>query len=329
MNYVRLGSSGLKVSRLGLGCMSYGDPARGNHAWTLPEEASRASIKAALDAGINFLDTANAYSDGTSEEIVGRALRDFAKRDEIVLATKCFHSWRDRPNTGGLSRKAIFAAAEDSLRRLGTDYIDLYQTHRWDPETPIEETLEALNDLVKAGKVRYVGVSSMRAWQFAKAVYLARAKGWAPIVSSQPQYSLLYREEERETLRLCAAEGIGVLPWSPLARGRLARPWGEAGTGRSAPGADVYGAKLFAKTEEADKAVVDQVEAIAKRRGVPMSQVALAWTLHNPVVTAPLIGVTKPGHLEDALAALELKLTPEETAALEAPYTPREVTLFD
>ena len=327
MNYVRLGSTGLKVSRICLGCMTYGVPERGNHTWTLPEEQSRPFIKRALDLGINFFDTANAYSDGTSEEIVGRALRDHARRDELVLATKGHHAWRDAPNTGGLSRKALFTAVDDSLRRLGTDYIDLYQTHRWDYHTPIAETLEALHDIVKSGKVRYIGASSMYAWQFAKALHLAKENGWTRFVSMQPHYNLLYREEEREMLGLCQDEGIGVIPWSPLARGKLARPWSDdAGTARS--GSDLYARTLYDKTAEADRRIVDRVAEVAAAKGIPQSQVALAWILGKPVVTAPIIGASKPHHLDDAVAALSVTLTPEEIAALEAPYIPHAVAGF-
>jgi aryl-alcohol dehydrogenase-like predicted oxidoreductase len=327
MNYVRLGNSGLKVSRLCLGCMSYGVPERGAHPWTLPEEQSRPFLKRALELGINFFDTANVYSDGTSEEIVGRALRDYAKRDEIVIATKAYNPWRDRPNTGGLSRKAIFAAIDDSLRRLGTDYVDLYQTHRWDYETPIEETLEALHDLVKSGKVRYLGASSMHAWQFAKALYLADRRGWARFVSMQPHYNLLYREEEREMLKLCLAEGVGVIPWSPLARGRLARAWSdEPASARAAT--DAYGKTLYTKTAEADRAVVEAVGAVAARRSVPPAQIALAWMLSRPAITSPIVGATKPHHLDDAVAALSLTLTPEEIVEVEAPYVPHGVAGF-
>jgi aryl-alcohol dehydrogenase-like predicted oxidoreductase len=308
--------------------MTYGVPERGPHPWTLPEDQSRPFIRQALELGINFFDTANGYSDGTSEEIVGRALKDFAKRDEIVLATKCFLPWRDKPNTGGLSRKAIFAAVDDSLRRLGMDYIDLYQIHRWDPETPIAETLEALHELVKSGKVRYLGASSMHAWQFAQALYLADAHDWARFVSMQPHYNLLYREEEREMLGLCRAEGIGVIPWSPLARGRLTRPWtNDPATARART--DEFGKTLYARTEAADRAVVGRLAEVAARRGLPLAQVALAWLLHKPVVTAPIIGASKPGHLEDAVAALSVSLTAEEVAALEEPYVPHPIAGFN
>ncbi len=327
MNYIPLGPTGLKVSRLCLGCMTYGVPERGPHPWTLDEEKSRPFFQRALELGINFFDTANAYSDGTSEEITGRALRDFAKRDEIVLATKCFIPWRDRPNTGGLSRKAIFTAVEDSLRRLGTDYIDLYQIHRWDYSTPITETLEALHDVVKSGKVRYLGASSMHAWQFAKALFLSEAHGWTKFISMQPHYNLIYREEEREMLGLCKSEGIGVLPWSPLARGKLARPWDDQSTSRAS--SDVYGESLYAKTQEADRAVVDRVTEIATHRRVSQSQVALAWVLHQPGITSPIIGASKPYHLEDAVGALSLSLSAEEIAFLEAPYVPHPIAGFE
>lgn len=324
MNYVRLGSSGLKVSRLCLGCMTYGVPERGTHLWTLDEEKSRPFIRRALEVGINFFDTANGYSDGTSEEIVGRALRDFAKRDEVVLATKAYLPWRDRPNTGGLSRKALFTAVEDSLRRLGTDYIDLYQIHRWDYETPIEETLEALHEIVKSGRVRYLGASSMFAWQFARALCLAQAHGWTRFISMQPHYNLIYREEEREMFGLCKAEGIGVIPWSPLARGKLARPWEDKPVTARA-GTDEYAKKLYARTEEADRVVVNRLTQIAAERGLPPAQIALAWVLHNPVVTSPIVGASKPQHLEDAVQALSVTLSPAEIAALEESYIPHPV----
>ncbi len=328
MQYLNLGATGLKVSRLALGCMTYGVPERGSHPWSLNEEESRPFIQRALDLGINFFDTANSYSDGTSEEIVGRALRDFAKRDEIVLATKVFFPWRDRPNTGGLSRKAIFSAIDDSLRRLGTDYVDLYQIHRWDYETPIEETLEALHDVVKAGKARYLGASSMFAWQFAQALHISRQNGWARFVSMQPHYNLLYREEEREMLPLCAAEKIAVIPWSPLARGKLTRPWKEeASTDREKT--DAYGRMLYAKTRQADALVVERVNEVAEGRGLPPAQVALAWLFHQPAITAPIIGASKLSHLDDAIAALDVSLVPEEIAALEAPYIPHAVAGFE
>lgn len=324
MEYTRLGSTGLTVSRLALGCMSYGIPDRGEHPWTLDEAASRPFIQQAIELGFNFFDTSNSYSDGTSEEIVGRALKDFATRDEIVIATKAYYPWRKRPNTGGLSRKALLAAVDDSLRRLGTDYIDLYQIHRWDYETPIEETLQALHDIVKSGKVRYLGASSMFAWQFAKALYLADANGWTRFVSMQPQYNLLYREEEREMFGLCQAEGIGVIPWSPLARGKLARPWDDQSTTARA-GSDLVTRKLFGKTSNADQPIVESVTDLAKMRGIPQSQIALAWVLHQPAVTAPIVGATKPGHLEDAVSALSVSLTPDEIGLLEQHYVPRAV----
>jgi aryl-alcohol dehydrogenase-like predicted oxidoreductase len=322
MDYVRLGKTGLKVSRICLGCMTYGVPERGTHLWTLDEEASRPLIKQALELGINFIDTANTYSDGTSEEIVGRALRDFAKREEIVLATKVYFEMRPGPNGGGLSRKAIFNEIDASLKRLGTDYVDLYQIHRWDYDTPIEETLEALHDIVRMGKARYIGASSMFAWQFAKSLYVADAHGWTRFASMQNHLNLLYREEEREMLPFCAAEGIGVIPWSPMARGHLTHDWSET-TRRSET--DKYLRTLYSKTEDADRKVVEQVAAIAKARGVSRAQVALAWVLSKPVVTAPIIGANKPHHLTDAVAALSLKLSAEEIAALEEPYVPHPI----
>jgi aryl-alcohol dehydrogenase-like predicted oxidoreductase len=305
--------------------MTFGVPERGAHPWTLDEERSRPIIRRAFELGFNFLDTANTYSDGTSEEIVGRAVREFARRDEVVIATKVFYPMRKGPNGGGLSRKAILAAIDDSLRRLGMDYVDLYQIHRWDYSTPIEETLEALHDLVKIGKVRYIGASSMHAWQFCKALHLAHRHGWSRFVTMQNHYNLLYREEEREMLALCADEGIGVLPWSPLARGRLTRPWDEA-TERART--DEFGKKLYAATADADRRVVERVAQVAARRGVPRAVIALAWLLKNPVVTAPIVGASKLQHLEDAVAALSLTLTTEEIAELEAPYVPHPVLGF-
>jgi 1-deoxyxylulose-5-phosphate synthase len=325
MDYVKLGRSGLEVSRLCLGCMTYGTPDHGNHPWTLDEEQSRPFIKRALELGITFFDTANVYSDGTSEEIVGRALKDFARREEVVIATKVHGRMRPGPNGAGLSRLAIMTEIDNSLRRLGTDYVDLYQIHRWDYSTPVEETLEALHDVVKAGKARYIGASSMYAWQFVKALYTSDLNGWTRFVSMQNYYNLLYREEEREMLRLCQAEGIGVIPWSPLARGRLTRDWNES-SARSET--DEFGKTLYAKTAEADRKVVERVAEIAGRRGVPRAQVALAWLLHKPVVTAPIVGASKPQHLEDAVAALSLKLTPEEITELEEPYVPHAVAGF-
>lgn len=326
MKFSRLGRSGLVVSRIGLGCMSFGVPDRGQHPWTLPEEASRTLVRQAVEAGINFFDTANIYSDGTSEEIVGRALRDFARRDEIVVATKVRFANRRGPNLGGLSRKAIFEQIDASLQRLGMDHVDLYQIHRWDEATPIEETMEALHDTVKAGKVRYLGASSMRAWQFAKAQQLADRHGWTRFVGMQPELSLLYREEEREMLPLCLDQGVGVVPWSPLARGRLARPWG-AHTPRIA--SDAYGRTLFQHTEDNDREVVDALQALATARGLPMAQLALAWLLARPGVTAPIVGVTRARQLDDAMAALDLALSADDAAALEAPYRPHPVVGLD
>ncbi|MFD8913241.1 aldo/keto reductase [Streptomyces sp. NPDC059575] len=320
MRYVKLGSTGLDVSRICLGCMTYGEPDRGVHEWTLDEEAARPLIRQALEAGINFFDTANVYSDGTSEEIVGQALRDYGHRDEIVLATKVHGRMRPGPNGGGLSRKAIMSEIDHSLGRLGTDYVDLYQIHRYDHETPVEETMEALHDLVKAGKVRYLGASSMYAWEFAKAQYTAELNGWTRFVSMQNHYNLLYREEEREMLPLCADQGVGVLPWSPLARGRLTRDWGTV-TGRSA--GDDFGSRLYL---ESDREIVEAVTRVAGARGVPRAQVALAWLLRQDTVAAPIVGVSRPGHLEDAVAAVRLELTDEETEELERPYTPRAVS---
>ncbi|MES2706208.1 MAG: aldo/keto reductase [Verrucomicrobiota bacterium] len=328
MDYIRFGNTGLKVSRLCLGCMTYGEPTRGPHPWTLDERASRPFIRQAVEAGINFFDTANYYSDGSSEEIVGRALKDFGRREELVIATKVFYSASQAPNAGGLSRKAIFTEIDHSLRRLGTDYVDLYQIHRWDCDTPIEETLEALHDLVKSGKVRYIGASSMHAWQFAKSLYLAEKHGWTRFVSMQPHYNLLYREEEREMLGLCQAEGIAVIPWSPLARGRLARPWREDAASERAK-SDEYGKILYtSRTEEADHAVVNRVQELAAARGLPASQIALAWLLHKPAVTAPIIGASKPRHLDDAMAALGVKLSPGEITSLEELYVPHPVAGF-
>jgi aryl-alcohol dehydrogenase-like predicted oxidoreductase len=327
VDYVNLGKSGLKVSRLCLGCMSFGVPERGAHRWTLDEQQSRPFFQRALELGMNFFDTSNSYSDDTSEEITGRALRDFARREEVGLATKVYFPMRKDPNARGLSRKAIVTEVDASLRRLGTDYIDLYQIHRWDYATPVEETLEALHDVVKAGKARYLGASSMFAWQFCKALYLADRHGWTRFVSMQDHYNLLYREEEREMLGLCQAEGVGVLPWSPLARGRLARPWeDQAGTRRAAT--DEFSKTLYRGFEAADRKVVERVGEVATSRGVPRAQVALAWLLHKPVVTSPIVGATKLQHLEDAIAALSVKLSAEEIAALEAPYVPHPVAGF-
>jgi aryl-alcohol dehydrogenase-like predicted oxidoreductase len=324
MHYVKLGRTGLEVSRICLGCMSYGEATRGGHPWALDEESSRPFYVQALDAGINFFDTANVYSGGTSEEFLGRALRDLGvNRDEVVIATKVSGPMRKGPNSVGLSRKAILAEVDHSLRRLDTDFIDLYQIHRLDRRTPMEETLEALDDVVRAGKVRYLGASSMWAWEFAKMLHLADTHGWTRFVSMQDYYNLLYREEERDMLPLCRDEGIGVIPWSPLARGRLARPWDET-THRSEN--DAFAASLY--TETADRAVVERVADVARERGVPMAQVATAWMLSKPGVTAPIIGATKPEHLDDAVAAVELTLSDDEIARLEEPYTPHPVAGF-
>jgi aryl-alcohol dehydrogenase-like predicted oxidoreductase len=325
MDYIKLGRTGLEVSPLCLGCMSFGDPARGLHDWTLGEEESRAIIRQAIEAGINFFDTANTYSDGNSEEITGRALGDFARRDEVVIATKVFSRMRPGANGGGLSRKAILTEIDNSLRRLGTDYIDLYQIHRFDPTTPIEETLEALNDVVRAGKARYIGASSMHAWRFAAMLNCSRANGWARFVSMQNFVNLLYREEEREMLPLCAAEGVGVIPWSPLARGRLTRDWDET-TARSST--DSFIGRLFERTAEADRRIVERVAEIAAARDVTRAQVALAWFRTRPVVTAPIVGVTRASQLDDAIASLSLDLTGDEVSRLEALYVPHAVMGF-
>jgi aryl-alcohol dehydrogenase-like predicted oxidoreductase len=307
--------------------MSFGVPNRGAHAWTLDEERSRPYIRRALEVGINFFDTSNSYSDGTSEEILGRAIRDFAERDEVLIATKLFYPQRKDPNGRGLSRKAVMTAIDASLLRLGMDHVDLYQIHRWDHETPIEETLEALHEVVKAGKALYIGASSMYAWQFCKALELSTRHGWMRFVSMQNHYNLLYREEEREMLPLCVSEGIGVLPWSPLARGRLARPW-EQKSATERAGTDEFGKTLYARTEEADRSVVDRVGEVAAARGLPRAQIALAWLLSRRGVTAPIVGATRPQHLEDAVAALSVRLTPEEISRLEEPYVPHPVLGF-
>ena len=326
VKYTKLGRTGLDVSRICLGCMSYGGGNRGNHAWSLGEEESRPFIKRALEAGINFFDTANRYSLGNSEEILGRAIKDFARRDEIVIATKVYGRMRPGPNGAGLSRKAIMAEIDASLRRLGTDYVDLYQVHRWDYDTPIEETLEALHDVVKAGKTRYIGASSMHAWQFARALGIAERHGWTRFVSMQNLVNLLYREEEREMLPLCAAEGIGVIPWSPQARGKLTRDWDYTSIRTETD--EAFG-RLFANTQEADRKVVDRVAEVATARGIPRAQVALAWLLVKPIITAPIVGATKLQHLYDALASVSVKLSEEEIASLEEPYAPHAVVGFD
>ncbi|HET6439239.1 MAG TPA: aldo/keto reductase [Anaeromyxobacter sp.] len=331
MEFVNLGGTGLKVSRICLGCMSYGAPAPGEtlggrHAWALGEQDSQPFLRQALDLGINFFDTANVYSSGASEEVLGRFLRRNVRREAVVVATKVHGVMRDEPNGRGLSRKAILHELDQSLRRLETDYVDLYQIHRWDHETPIEETLEALHDAVKSGRVRYIGASSMYAWQFAKSLYLADRRGSSRFVSMQNHYNLLYREEEREMVGLCQAEGIGILPWSPLARGRLARPWGAEATQRSQT--DRFGNSMYQRTEDLDRPVVERVGEVAARRNVPRAQVALAWMLGKPYVTAPIVGATKPGHLADAVAALSLKLGAEEIRSLEEPYRPHPVLGF-
>jgi aryl-alcohol dehydrogenase (NADP+) len=296
--------------------MSYGEPDRGRQQWSIGEQEARPFIQQALEAGINFFDTADTYSSGSSEEIVGRALRDFADRDEVVIATKVFNRMRPGPNGGGLSRKAILTGIDHSLRRLGVDYVDLYQIHRWDSRTPIEETLEALHDVVKSGKARYIGASSMNAWQFSKALYLSQINGWTKFVSMQNHYNLIQREEEREMLPLCADQGIGVIPWSPLARGKLTRDWDET-TLRSET--DVMGQSRYG---DGDRVIADVVADIAAQRGVPRAQVALAWVSKNPVVSAPIVGATKPHHLSDAVASLEIALSDEEIKRLEEPYAP-------
>ncbi len=322
MQTTRLGRTGLEVSRICLGCMSYGESARGTHPWTLGEAESRPFLKRALDLGFNFFDTANVYSDGSSEEIVGRALSEYTRRDEVVIATKVNGRMHPGPNGVGLSRKAIFTQIDASLKRLGTDHVDLYQIHRWDYKTPIEETMEALHDVVKAGKARYIGASSMYAWQFAQALAVAERHGWTRFVSMQNYVNLLYREEEREMLPLCRAEGIGVIPWSPLARGRLTRDW-DAQSARAET--DEFGRVLYAKTGDADRRVVEALGAVASRLGLPRAQVALAWVLQQPGVTAPIVGATKLAQLDDAAAALAVKLSPEDIAELQAPYVPHAV----
>ena len=325
MEYVKLGHTGLDISRICLGCMTYGVPDRGTHPWTLDEEQSRPFIRRALELGINFFDTANVYSDGTSEEFLGRAIRDFSNRDAVVIATKVHNRMRPGPNGAGLSRRAILGEIDNSLRRLGMDYVDLYQIHRWDSETPIEETLEALHDVVKAGKARYIGASSMSAWQFSKALHLQKANGWTRFVTMQNYYNLLYREEEREMMPLCEDEHVGVIPWSPLARGRLTRDWNESSYRKET---DEFGATLYERTAEADRIVVERVAALAVKRSIPRARIALAWVLQQPYITAPIIGASKPNHLEDAVAALDVKLTKEEIEFLEEPYVPHEVTGF-
>jgi 1-deoxyxylulose-5-phosphate synthase len=318
MDYTKLGSTGLDVSRLCLGCMSFGVPDVGGTEWSLDEDASRPLFKQAVDAGINFFDTANVYSAGTSEEIVGRALREFTNRDEVVLATKVHGRMRPGPNGAGLSRKAILAELDASLRRLDVDYVDLYQIHRWDDDTPIEETMQALHDVVRSGKVRYLGASTMYAWQFAKAQHLAERNGWTQFVTMQSQYNLLYREEEREMFPLCADQGVGLIPWSPLARGRLTRDWDQTSPRGET---DERSRSLY---RDSDRHIVDQVAAVAQARGVPRAQVALAWVTGNRQIDSAIVGATKAGHLDDAVAALQITLSDDELAQLEGPYQPRE-----
>lgn len=324
MDYVKLGHTGLEVSRICLGCMTFGVPNRGQHPWTLDEAESRPILKKALDLGINFFDTANVYSDGTSEEIVGRAIKDLVKRDAVVIATKVHGRMRPGPNGAGLSRRAILAEIDNSLRRLGTDFVDLYQIHRWDPSVPIAETLEALHDVVKAGKARYIGASSMYAWQFAKALYTSRLHGWTEFVGMQDHLNLLNREEEREMLPFCIDQNVAVLPWSPLARGRLTRDWDETSERQKT---DVFGKTLYG-VSDSDREIVGRVGEVAKARGVPRAQVALAWLLQKNGVTAPIVGASKPRHLDDAVAALSLRLSAEEIAKLEAPYVPHPIVGF-
>jgi 1-deoxyxylulose-5-phosphate synthase len=322
MDYTRLGSAGLKVSRIALGCMSFGRPGTGRE-WALDDEAAGPVFRQAVELGITFWDTANAYGAGSSEEITGAAIGKYASRDQVVLATKLFAPMGDGPGGRGLSRRAVFEQVDASLRRLGTDYIDLYQIHRFDPDTPVEETMEALHDVVKAGKARYIGASSMWAWQFSQLQYTAQLHGWTRFVSMQDQYSLIAREEEREMFPLLADQAVAAIPWSPLAQGLLTRPWGDASTtrGSSYPATDSAGTPTYL---ESDKGTVGAVQQIAESRGIPMAQVAMAWVLRNPVVTAPIVGATKPRHLADAVAALDVQLTPEEVSALEEHYVSRK-----
>ena len=325
MEYTRLGNSGLEISAVTLGCMSYGDPGRGNHAWSLPEEQSRPFIRRALELGITTFDTANVYSDGSSEEIVGRALGEFARREEVVIATKVHGVMRPGPNGRGLSRHHIMEQIDASLRRLNTDYIDLYQIHRWDPRVPIEETMEALHDVVKVGKARYLGASSMFAWQFATAQYTADLNGWTRFVSMQDHYNLINREEEREMHPFCLDQGVGVLPWSPLARGKLTRDW-DASSARAET--DEFGKTLYHQAEQSDRQVADTIASVAEARGVPRAQVALAWVAQQPAVSSPIVGATKLSHLDDAVAALALELTQAELAQLSAHYIPHAIAGF-
>ena len=323
MKYLKLGNTDLNVSRICLGCMTYGEPDRGNHAWTLPEESSRPLLKQALDAGINFFDTANSYSDGSSEEIVGQALRDFARREEVVVATKVYHQVGDLAE--GLSRAQILRSIDDSLRRLNMEYVDLLQIHRWDYNTPIEETLEALNDVVRAGKARYIGASSMHAAQFAQALALQEQHGWAPFVTMQDHYNLIYREEEREMLPLCYQHGVAVIPWSPLARGRLTRPWGET-TARSV--SDEFGKTLYDETEANNAQIAERLTRVAEDLGVTRAQVALAWVLSKRGVAAPIIGASREEQLDELINAVDITLTPEQIAELETPYKQHPVVGF-
>jgi aryl-alcohol dehydrogenase-like predicted oxidoreductase len=322
MRYIKLGTTGVDVSPICLGCMSYGIPDRGTHPWTLDEEQSRPFIQRAVELGINFFDTANVYSDGTSEEIVGRALRDFARREEIVLATKVHGNMRTHPNGGGLSRKVIMFEIDASLRRLGTDHVDLYQIHRWDRHTPIEETMEALHDVVKAGKALYIGASSMWAWQFAKAQYVAERNGWTKFVTMQDHYNLVYREEEREMLPLCIDQGVGVIPWSPLARGLITR---DPSIATSRQETDEFGKTLYSS---ANVEIIERVAQIAAARGVSRASIGLAWVRKHAAVTAPIVGATKMQHLDDAIASLDITLTADEIRQLEEPYTPQPVQGF-
>jgi len=323
MEYVRLGTTGMKVSRLCLGCMGFGDAESWIHKWVLNEADSRVVIQKALELGINFFDTANVYSLGTSEEFLGRALKDFAKRDDVVIATKLHGKMREDPNGGGLSRKAILSEIDNSLKRLGTDYVDLYQIHRWDYETPIEETMEALHDVVKAGKARYIGASAMFAWQFQRALHVAEKHGWTRFVSMQNHMNLIYREEEREMLPLCRAEGIGTIPYSPLASGRLTRDASSASTHRSET--DQVQKMKYDASAETDQQIVERVAEIAEKHGASRVHIALAWLLQKEPVTAPIVGATKISHLEDAVGALSVKLTQEEVTYLEEPYVPHRI----
>ncbi|MET7767899.1 aldo/keto reductase [Nocardia sp. NPDC005366] len=318
---VRLGGSGLQISPLVLGCMSFGDPTRGGHSWTLNEDESRPLLQAAFEAGITTLDTANGYSNGSSEEIIGRFVAETGEREQFVIATKVFAPMRPGGNGGGLSRRAIHEQVDGSLRRLGTEWIDLYQVHRFDPDTPIEETMEALHDVVKAGKVRYLGASSMWAWQFAQMQHIAQQHGWTPFISMQNQYNLVQREEEREMHPFCAATGVGTLPWSPLARGRLTRDWDDASTTRA--GSDKFGSTLYRQAQDSDRAIAAAVAAIAEQRNVSRAQVALAWVRQQPVVAAPIVGATKVSHLHDAIESLQITLGEDEQAKLTEPYVPR------